>query len=303
MEMNVAPSHGVACTVVVTFHPPPRFFETLPALRAIATRTIVVDNGSGTQTLSRLRHLAAAGAIDLIANHANLGLAAALNQGIGMARGHGSAWVLLLDQDSEVAPGILDYMAAALSDYPDSSRVAVIGANYGLPQEPNGRYPSDVSINRRISVQTVLITSGSLISVPDFDKIGPFDDGLFIDHVDHEYCLRARRLGFAVIATREVLLTHSIGKESTHLLLGRRLIASNHAPQRRYYMARNSIVIARRYFRDEPRWVTATLRRALRDVLVMLLFEQDRGEKLKWWLLGLWHGVRGKLGPIPSQTP
>jgi len=298
MEMKAAPSHGVACTVVVTFHPPPRFFETLQAVRAIATRTIVVDNGSDTQTLSRLQHLAAAGAIDLIANHANLGLAAALNQGIGMAQGRGSAWVLLLDQDSEVAPGILESMAAALLDYPEPSRVAVIGANYGMPQEPRGRYRLDDSTTRRFSVQTVLITSGSLISLPAFDKIGPFDDGLFIDHVDHEYCLRARRLGFAVIATRDVLLTHSIGRESAHPFLGRRLIASNHPPQRRYYMARNSVVVGRKYFFAEPRWVAAMLGRALRDFMVMLVFEQDRERKLKWWLLGLWHGVRGKLGPI-----
>ncbi len=302
MEMKLAPSHAEVCTVIITFHPQPRFFDALHALRRIARRTIVVDNGSGAEALARLQELAAQGAIDLIANHGNLGVAAALNQGTRRAQAHGAAWALLLDQDSEVSPRILEGMAAALSDYAEPSRVAVIGANYGMPQEPHGRYQMGDSINR-FSVQTVLITSGSLISLPAFDKIGPFDNELFIDHVDHEYCLRARRLGFAMIATREVLLRHSIGKESFHPVLGRTPIASNHSPQRRYYMARNSVIIARRYLRSEPRWVAAMLRRALRDTMMMLLFERDRGEKLKWWLLGLWDGVRGKLGPIPSQTP
>jgi len=301
--MTPAPSHGVAWTVIITFHPQPRFFDSLPAIRAIATRTIVVDNGSGAETLSRLQDLATDDAIDLIANHGNLGVAAALNQGIRMAQSHGAAWALLLDQDSEVSSRILEVMAAAVSDYPDPMRVAAIGANYGTPQEPSGRYSMDAGINRRFSVQTVLITSGSLISLSAFGKIGPFDDELFIDHVDHEYCLRARRLGFAVIATRDVLLRHSIGKESLHPLLGRKVITSNHSPQRRYYIARNSAVVARRYIRAEPRWVVAMLLRILRDVMVMLLFEQDRGEKLKWWLLGLRDGVRGKLGPIASSAP
>jgi rhamnosyltransferase len=300
VEMTPGPSHDTVCTVIVTFHPQAWLFDLLPALRALALRTVVVDNGSPAEAVDRLRALAAEAGIELIANDANLGIAAALNQGVRRARERGAAWALLLDQDTDVAPNILEGMAAALADFADPGRVAVIGANYGTPDEPRGRYPIDEAANRRFSVQIAVITSGSLVAVPAFDKIGPFAEELFIDQVDHEYCLRARGLGFTIIATRDVLLKHSIGKESAHPFLGRIVITSNHPPARRYYMARNAVVVARRYLSAEPRWVAAMLRRTLRDLVAMLLFEHDRGPKLKWWVHGLWHGMRGKLGPIAN---
>lgn len=297
------PNHGNVCTVLVTFHPQARLFDRLPAIRTLAQGTVVVDNGSAPETVARLRALATGPDLEVIANDANLGVAAALNQGLRRAKDRGAAWALLLDQDTEPAANILEAMVVALADFPDPGQVAVIGANYGLPDEPRGRYPFDEALDRRYSIQIAVITSGSLVSVAAFDTIGLFAEELFIDHVDHEYCLRARRLGFAVIATRDVLLRHSIGKESAHPFLGRTVITSNHAPARRYYMARNAVVVARQYLSAEPRWVAAMLRRTLRDVAAMLLFERERSAKLEWWVRGLWHGIRGKLGPIANMNP
>src|SRR5687767_3409650 len=131
MEMTGSPSHDTVCTVIVTFHPQERFFHLLRALRALARRTVVVDNGSPAETVSRLRALATDAGVELIANPVNLGIAAALNLGVRRARERGAMWALLLDQDTEVAPDILQVMEAALADFGDRGRVAVIGANYG----------------------------------------------------------------------------------------------------------------------------------------------------------------------------
>jgi rhamnosyltransferase len=46
-----------------------------------------------------------------------------------------------------------------------------------------------------------LISSGCVISRAAFAKIGPFDEKLFIDHVDIEYCFRARANDVPLYAT------------------------------------------------------------------------------------------------------
>lgn len=301
MEVIAVPGYGNVSTIIVTFHPRAQLLDRLPGLCALARWTVVVDNGSPAETIDRLRTLATESGADLIANEVNLGVATALNQGLRRARARGASWALLLDQDTEPDLSILERMAGALAGYPEPGRVALIGANYASTDEPRGRYTVDEAAGQPFSVQVAVITSGSLVSLPVFDRIGPFAEELFIDHVDHEYCLRARALRFAVLATRDVLLTHSIGQESAHPFLGRKVITSNHPPVRRYYMARNAMVVARQYLLSEPHWVMRMLWRTLRDAVAMLLYEDGRGPKLKLWIKGLWHGVRGKLGPIANS--
>ena len=296
--MTLAPSPNTVCTLIVTYYPSAELFERLPQLCAIAQRTIVVDNGSPDRTIKKLHAMAATEGYQLVPNPTNLGVAAALNQGVRRAREQGATWALLLDQDSLPKSTILHGITTAIARYKGNSDIAVVAANYQSGGDVRGGYAIDRRSSDPFGVQVAVITAGSLISLAAFARIGPFADELFIDHVDHDYCLRARRRGFAVIATRDILLNHSIGRGSRHTFLGGTVVTSNHPPVRRYYMARNAVVVARRHFWAEPRWVMAMLRQLLRDLAAMMLFEESRGAKLRCWLRGIWDGVRGKLGPI-----
>ena len=56
-----------------------------------------------------------------------------------------------------------------------------------------------------------MITSGSLLALAVFRRVGPMREDFFIDAVDFQYCLRLRRHGYKVIETLLPTLIHPIG--------------------------------------------------------------------------------------------
>ena len=78
--------------------------------------------------------------------------------------------------------------------------------------------------------------------------IGAFREEFFIDSVDYDYCLRARSRGFRVIKLCRVGMIHSLGEAEQNDIGPLKVYTTNHNPMRRYYMFRNSTVLAREYF-------------------------------------------------------
>jgi len=297
--------------VIVTYRPD----HGLPSRVAVIARqvdaVVIVDNGSAEEARRALRDVAAAGPrVDTILNADNRGVAAALNQGLAWARARGYAWALTLDQDTAPMDHLVATLAAVHADARSTKRLAVIGANYVDDEPGSERYRArtgDVAGRGWIETATVL-TSGSAVSIPVYDAIGPFREALFIDHVDHEYCLRARARGFSVILAREPLMRHRIGATRAHRLLGRALRAEHHAVPRWYFKTRNLAVVVREYGRREPRWAAAAALWHLRSTIAMAAFEEDRIAKLRGIALGAWDGMRGRLGgyrgaPIAGLAP
>ena len=81
-------------------------------------RVIVVDNGSADNSVAAIR--AAFPKVELIETHANLGFSGGNNVGIKRALEHGADYVLLLNNDTVVDPGLLDAFAATAKRLPDA---------------------------------------------------------------------------------------------------------------------------------------------------------------------------------------
>ena len=48
-------------------------------------------------------------------------------------------------------------------------------------------------INQKYIIPDYVITSGSIITIAAYKEIGPFNNEMFIDFIDIEWCLRARK--------------------------------------------------------------------------------------------------------------
>jgi rhamnosyltransferase len=177
-------SGGQVCAILVSYHPDADLPRRAARILAQAGALVIVDNGSGGEIHEMLRRIAADARVSLVLNPTNLGVASALNRGVESARAAGFAWVLLLDQDSDLHEGMLTSLIEVRAAYPDPGRVAVIGAGFEetRPASPGAAWQEVESV----------ITSGSLIPLALHAAIGPFRDEFFIDYVDSEYCFRAR---------------------------------------------------------------------------------------------------------------
>ena len=54
-----------------------------------------------------------------------------------------------------------------------------------------------------------------------FDKIGGFDEKLFIDGVDFDFCIRMRKAGYGILRSNNVYLLQEVGKGRSKSLFGK----------------------------------------------------------------------------------
>ena len=210
--------------VVVTYEPGP-LGGLLEALAPQCDAVLVVDNGSAAPGLGRAREACAAHGARLIELGENLGIAAAQNRGIAAAREQGAQYVLLSDQDSIPSPTMVAQLLEAIEE---DGRIAAVGP---LPAEEREGADELVYVDRGWSPKRAtkaelarprlevafLIASGCLVRMRALEEIGPMREDLFIDHVDLEWGVRARRAGWRLVAVPAARLAHSLGDEVVRL--------------------------------------------------------------------------------------
>jgi rhamnosyltransferase len=251
-----------------------------------------------------LQEVAADPRVHLQLNLQNLGVARALNIGVQRAVSLGYSLALMLDQDTCVEADMVQTLLDIYGSFADRERLAVIGSNYRDVNKPapdtNDPVPADAAWIEAESV----ITSGSLLPLAAHADIGPFREEFFIDFVDTDYCLRAKAKGYFVIKSRKPLMSHAIGALRESRFLWFRRWTYNHAPDRRYYIARNNTVLLREYGKSgRMRWMLKSLNRCFRLCKRVVLYEKSRARKIAAIVEGWRDGVTGKMGPrAPRQA-
>jgi rhamnosyltransferase len=300
---------------VPLFHPDdesslPTFLQ---GLAASATSIVVIDNGGGGRVVDRLMAVLPSGLLHVVANVRNVGQAEALNQAITHASLEGAAWVLVLDQDSEPTPELIATQVDAANRAGGASRVAVAGATSlrrdgpdlkGLSARARSRlWSAEASAPNVFESTAVTLSSGSLVSVGIAFLLGGFDERLFIDEVDNEYCLRARIAGYRVITVTKPTLRHSIGSTVyRHVPLIGTVSSADHPPVRQYYMARNLSLVTRWYWRTDARWLVLAWRRQLGRMLRIVVFLPDKRLKLAASFKGFRDGLGRRTWKPGSQN-
>lgn len=89
-----------------------------------------------------------------------------------------------------------------------------------------------------------MMTSGNVIDVSKALLLGGFDESLFIDEVDYDMCYKA---GFKLFTTSDILLAHQQGHPLAKRFLWHTMHAMNHPLVRKYYIARNRLLVWRKF--------------------------------------------------------
>lgn len=198
----------------------------------------------------------------------------------------GADSAVLLDQDSVAS----NDMVAALSEQ------LVEGVGEAVPRYIDRNLTMVVGPPVDAVVRDVphWITSGSLVSVAAWRDAGGFDEDLFIDYVDFDFCGRLADAGRTVRVVPHALLMHEVGQ--SEMRGGTRVW--NHSAFRMYHIARDMVVYARKHprgtrrFDELPTGVGGTLLVLTKRAAVIALFENGKLPKLR----SMARGVRQGLG-------
>jgi len=292
------------CAILVTCHPDAQFPSRVSRIASQVSAVVIVDNGSTDTELRMLLEISAKRAIGLVLNTGNLGLARALNIGIERAANLGYRWALLLDQDSRVYDDLVDTLLAVHGSFPEKERLAVIGSGFCDRGKESAESSDHAALGNLWEEIEYTITSGSLLSLSVYSLIGTFREDFFIDHVDTEYCIRARANGYRVIKTRRSLMSHSIGSPTHHKVLWMNKWTTNHCADRRYYFARNDTVMLREHGNCQWRsWPIKSFLRSFRTCKRIALYERGKMDKMVAVIHGWWDGIHGNMGARSRQSP
>ncbi len=271
--------------VVLSYRPEASIVQNIEALLLQVSRVVVVDNESSEQSKIILATLDQT-KVALIFNDENKGVAEGFNQGIRWGLEQGFEYFLLMDQDSFPKPGMVEVLLETLKAYTGKDQTVLVG-----PHHEDFERKMAALNNENIEPVPLLITSGSLLSKKLIEEVGLYDGRLFIDHVDHDYCLRVAKKGGFCLKINSAVLLHKFGEAQVKTVLGKSFFLQDYSAFRRYHMMRNRIVLYKRYGIFSGAWFWMDLRSALKDLAKLILFESDKAVKLRAVLRGLKDGL------------
>lgn len=211
-------------------------------------KIVIIDNGSTDDSAARFRAAPWANDVHLIETGKNLGYAGGNNVGIHHALAQGAEFILVLNNDTTVAPDLLDRLIDAAVRYPDAG---VFSARVFYFEEPHkvwfdGAVWNDTRMRLEWPGQD---TEESSLSAEDHAtdyasgaalffrtkvarKIGVFDERYFLVWEEVDWCFRAREAGWNCMVIPSAKVWHKIGVS----------FGSEQSPLRTYFSIRNELL-------------------------------------------------------------
>ena len=225
--------------------------------------------------------------IQYINNNGNQGVAKALNIAAKQAIERGYEWLLMMDQDSSFNFSGLQKYLHCTKTFPHSD-VALFS--------PNRFINPDTNVSCSFTEKLTAITSGSLLNLHLYTSIGEFDENLFIDEVDHDYCLRAHLNHYKIIEFETIYLHHQIGTQEAIKRHGKIQLINIHSPLRHYYMTRNCLFIFSKYHNYFPEFTRRRIWEVIKTLLFALIYSKERIQRLQYIFKALGHFLIGRKG-------
>ena len=242
-------------TIVLNYMRSDDTLRCLASLRASTYRNqflVVVDNGSGPDSRRELAD--GLGSVPLIQSGENLGFAGGNNLGIAHALDRGADYVWILNPDTVVEEGTLEWLVRAMSRFPEGgivgSRIlrgddgAIVLFNGGRidwsrggkPVLPGMGKPEASMPPARVTPIDYATGASMLVRRRLFEEIGLLPERYFLYFEETDFNTRALRAGWKVLLEPRSRVMHF-----------RRSWANVPSPYYVYYFVRNRILFGRTF--------------------------------------------------------
>ena len=278
--MNMDKSKISILGAIVTYNPNiTRLKECISSIAGSVDKLLVIDNASlnRRELIDLISDMSFS--VSIICNDSNEGIAKALKRIMDIAVKEKADWVITLDQDSIALENLVEEYKKYISDNVGAMTCVITDRNYGL---------SDNRIDIMEEINDC-ITSGCFMQVDAYTKTDGYDEQLFIDYVDVDICYSLKEKGFQIIRIPFEGLLHEYGHDSQKKRFGFKVIlVSNHNAIRKYYMARNKIILKKKHpdFFSLYKLVIYEI-----GLIVRTLYEDNRLKKVCHIIKGIVDGI------------
>ena len=228
----------------------------LESLRAIIWQrwqVVVVDNGSTNDSVAQIEAWVRQHPVPLtlLPTEINLGFTGGNNIGIRHALQHGADYVLLLNNDTTVAPDFLDPLIKFAEEKPNAGMIGPIIYEADRPQTIqsagahiswwNAKFPpvADAVTDEAPREADYISGAAMLVRRTVIEEIGAFDETFFLYVEEVDWCQRARDAGYEIWVVPQGRIWHK-GAVSADTM---------DKPALGYYRFRNRILFMRKHAR------------------------------------------------------
>lgn len=273
---------------IVLFNPEMnRLKENIKTIVNQVDKVILFDNGSSN--IKGIKSLISENyKLILIHSERNIGIAAGLNEIFKYAKKEFDVdFVLTLDQDSVCPENLiheyLNFYNPKIGIYSPKVRdINVVD-----------RFIDKNSGNSKLSEIQECITSASLTNYEAWKSVNGFDETMFIDNVDFDFCKRIRKKGYKIVKINTVSINHELGHIKEFSTIFGKVLVKNHNSFRKYYIARNTIYMARKDSTFSLIFIAYL--RIIKQLLLVLVFEDNKISKIKSLIKGAYDGQKIKI--------
>ena len=268
--------------IIIAYNPEiERITDNVRAVAGQVGRVVVYDNCSRNR--EDVAGLEGIEKCSVVFNDVNSGLPVSLNAGCRLAMESGARYALLLDQDSIVSDGMVASLLCCMQPGVGIASPQIVDRN-----KREGFAPSEAVVPMKR-----VITSGALVSLEAWENVGGFDERIFVDWADYEFCANMREHGYEIVRDNRTMILHEMGRREYAFTLptpkgGRPFYRTNHSASRLKDKARSWAIVESKYGwskvgREERAYITAI---KLRD----LLLERGRLQTLQAFAEGCKEG-------------
>jgi len=248
--------------------------ESIVAAGVPLDRIVVVDNGSRPGAVEALAARCGP-ALPLLRNDRNLGFAAGMTVGLRHALAQGARSVLVLNNDTVVAPTMVQTLLEADGQL---GRPGILGPAIYYSDDPERLWrlgdrrhrwlpmPRPVALPPDMAPLAVDYVTGCamLVRREVFETVGLFDERYYMYFEDADFCRRVRDAGFALWCVPQARMWHKVS-----------LTARQDRPFNRYHQALGQV----RFYHEHTHGPWAPLREAYIAAKLAQTMVRD-----------LWHG-------------
>ena len=284
----VCAASTIGC-VLVLYHPEVTVLDTIHRLAAQGYPVCVVINAADSMLVENIKQTKG---VSLLQNPRNIGLGAALNQGITCAfENPGVSFVTLFDQDSLPDVNLPATLATELLAIDDASN----GCIGPCLQDQKAMNLAVLAPAASIATENVLTlpTSGTVIPRSVYAQVGPMKAEFFIDAIDHEWCFRAKDAGLKIWRSCRTSMIHNMGDLAVNWFGQFKPV--HHSPLRHYYIVRNHLYLVMRGPAPAT-WRCREILKLLRRIAVYPFVSKSPLESARLVLWAVYDGLLGQLG-------
>lgn len=275
------------CAVIITYNIDNKIRDVVNSIQDQVDKIVIVDNGSSKETINILKSINGSN-IELILNKHNIGIAKAINYGVKYAQRCNYKWVLTLDHDSICEENYIKNMFNTYNQVTDKKNIGILA-----PKVFEINKQEYISCTKDLDKPYVkvkdCIQSGAIFNIECFEKVGYFNEDLFVYHVDYDYCERILKNDYTIIQCNNCILNHEEGYKVPKKFFGKKLYYNNYSAAAIYYITRNTIYMSKVYS-------IKYLKRIIKDFVFIIMYDQNRYEIIKYWYKGLKDGINNKYG-------